>query len=91
VTDGKTEENLIVVALRSSEGQAAIAEAVRAALRQEREEQPAPLWVILGISPGAARTRVSRDLQLRKLGIIVGRRLLFRRAEVLEYMKSRGR
>ena len=61
----------------------------RALARQS--EQLQPLAVILGVSPRAALGRLSRDPELRALGLRCGRRLVFRRGEVEALLSSRQR
>jgi len=50
-----------------------------------------PLAAILGCSLDAARRRLSRDPELRKLAVKVGRRDMFRRGEVEAYFASATR
>jgi len=57
-------------------------EGARRALAQQVELLE-PLGAILGCTPDAARMRISRDGELASLGMRVGRRLLFRRSDVL--------
>ncbi len=44
-----------------------------------------PLGAILGVSPEAARQRETRAPALRALAVLVGRRRLYRRADVLQF------
>ena len=63
-------------------------EGARRALAQQAESLE-PLGAILGCTPDAARMRISRDGELASLGLRVGRRLLFRRSEVLALLSRR--
>lgn len=63
-------------------------EGARRALAQQAESLE-PLSSILGCSPDAARMRLHRDGELASLGVRVGRRLLFRRSEVLVFLAQR--
>lgn len=54
---------------------------------------PAPLETlagILGCTADAARRRLSRDAELRRLGVRAGRSLVFRRDEVLAFYAARS-
>lgn len=64
---------------------------VRAARAEEKERALEPLAAILGVSAAAARMRLSRDADLRALGLRVGRRLMFRRADVEAFLAERTR
>lgn len=88
----------LIAALRSSDGMAAVADAVRGVVADEvrrvlaeQGEQLRPLNEILSCSRPAANARLARDPGLRALGVPVGRRLLFRRSDVEAYLKTRGR
>ena len=82
----------VVAALRSEAGRAAlkdaiapvVADEVRRALA-EKSDVLEPLSNILGVSKKAASARLTREPELRKLGVRVGRRTLFTRARVLSY------
>jgi len=51
-----------------------------------------PLERIIDLpSAAAARMRVARDPELRRLGFKVGRRVMFRPSEVIAYLRLRGR
>ena len=65
-------------------------EGARRALAQQVESLE-PLGAILGCSSDAARMRISRDGELASLGLRVGRRLLFRRSEVMHLLAERQR
>ena len=65
-------------------------EGARRALAQQVESLE-PLSAILGCTPDAARMRISRDGELASLGLRVGRRLLFRRSEVMHLLAERQR
>jgi hypothetical protein len=52
---------------------------------RRREDALLPLAKILGVSNKAAHMRMVRDPELRKLGVHVGRRVLFKRAVVESY------
>jgi hypothetical protein len=70
-----------------------------AALRQEvaaLRQQTAPLELeplgkILGCSPRAALARASRDPELRRLAVRLGRRRFYRRSEVMQLLAQRER
>lgn len=64
---------------------------IRGELQRRDEDKLLPLAAILGCSSKAATTRLSRDGELRALGLRVGRRLLFRRAEVEAFLAQRTR
>ena len=57
----------------------------------EQGEPLEPLASILGCSLDAARMRLRRDPELAALGALAGRRLLFRRSEVLAFLAARRR
>jgi hypothetical protein len=65
-------------------------EGARRALAQQVESLE-PLGAILGCTPDAARMRISRDGELASLGMRVGRRLLFRRSDVMVLLAERQR
>ena len=65
-------------------------EGARRALAQQVESLE-PLGAILGCTPDAARMRISRDDELASLGLRVGRRLLFRRSDVMALLAERQR
>ena len=65
-------------------------EGARRALAQQVESLE-PLGAILGCTPDAARMRISRDGELASLGMRVGRRLLFRRSDVMALLAQRQR
>ena len=65
-------------------------EGARRALAQQVESLE-PLGAILGCTPDAARMRISRDGELASLGLRVGRRLLFRRSDVMALLAERQR
>jgi hypothetical protein len=86
-----------VAALRSPDGRAAIADAVRPVVAEEARralvehgERLESLAAILGCSTRAAAARLRRDAGLRALGVPVGRgRLVFKRSEVEAHMRGR--
>ena len=84
-----------LVAAIAADVVAQIVPSIRDELRNARVEAAeaalAPLATILGVSRAAARMRLSRDLALRDLGLRVGRRLLFRRADVETLLAARTR
>ncbi|MCU1277076.1 MAG: hypothetical protein JWM53_622 [bacterium] len=91
-------EHEAVTLLKSPEVKAALADALRAIVREEvrsalaeQAEQLAPLAKILGCSSPAAGARLRRDPELRKLGVQIGRRVLFKRSDVEGYYRARGR
>lgn len=57
--------------------------AVDRVLQRHQSEALQPLEKIIGGSVAAARMRINRSAELRSLGVRVGKRLLFRREEVL--------
>lgn len=69
----------------------ALRAAVEQLTAQQRGPELLPLCRILEISPRAALGRLSRDAELRGLGLRAGRRLLFRRAEVEALFAQRQR
>jgi hypothetical protein len=71
--------------------QRAVESAVQRALADVAESALEPLDKILGVSVAAARMRLNRDPELRALGLPVGRRLFFRRAEVNALLATRAR
>ena len=85
-----------LAALRTSDAESwlfelvarAAEEGARRALAQQAESLE-PLGSIIGCSPDAARMRISRDEELASLGVRVGRRLLFRRSEVMVLLAQR--
>ena len=87
----------VVAALRSPQGRAALADAIvpllaaeiRAALA-ERADILEPLHEIIGGTRKGSWSRAQRDDGLRALGVPVSRRLMFRRSEVLAYLKQRA-
>jgi hypothetical protein len=69
--------------------------ALRAEVAELRAASKPPelemLGRILGCSHRAALGRAERDAQLRGLGVRLGRRLLYRRAEVMALLAARTR
>jgi hypothetical protein len=61
--------------------------AIRRAL-EAQQDKLAPLAAILNISNKAASARLCRDPELRKLGVKVGTRTLFRATAVENYYKA---
>lgn len=60
-------------------------------LLEQRNDRLLPLWEIIGgISKNAARMRIERDKELKKLGVKIGQRYFFRRRVVEEYYARRG-
>jgi hypothetical protein len=56
----------------------------------ERADQLKPLHEIIGVSPKAAQMRLSRDPDLRKLGVRVGRSTLFTAEMLRAYAAQKG-
>ena len=56
----------------------------------EQAERLEPLSVILGISSKAAHARLARDPQLRRIGVQVGARCLFKRNAVEGYFRTKA-
>lgn len=86
----------LVRALRSADGRAAIADAITPAVDAivakrlaQQAESLQPLCDVLNISRKAATARLQRDLELRRLGVPSGRRLLFKASEVAALLKQR--
>jgi hypothetical protein len=86
-----------IEALRSADGRAALADAIGPVVDEivqrrlaERAEQLQPLAAILGCERKAANSRLARDADLRNLGVLSGKRLLFRASDVESYLRTRA-
>lgn len=78
----------IAAAIGELRAELAAAREELAELRRAQADDPLrPLSAILSISPRAALGRIDRDPGLRKLGVRVGRRLLYRSADVQAYYR----
>ncbi|NJO55383.1 MAG: hypothetical protein HC834_02390 [Rhodospirillales bacterium] len=87
------DESALINLLRSPSVLATLTSIVEDAVRRvvvEQAESLVPLSAILDISPDAARMRINRDPELAAIGVRVGRRHLFRRSDVIAYMRRRG-
>jgi len=89
----------IAAALRSREVTDAIVEVVRPVLADEIAQALArqvgdkmqPLAEIMGVTNAAARMREQRDPGLTSLAVRVGRRRLYSRREVVDYLRAKSR